>query len=85
MLSPQLLCHFRSALAHFFTESLANIRSVRYPRASYPMKGISVNKAFSNTRLEAAEPAMMPAWSNGAVPIVALANDGSTLAVRCMR
>jgi hypothetical protein len=58
---------------------------VRYPRASYPMKGISVNKAFSNTKLEAAKPAMMPAWSDGAVRIAAGANDGSTLAVRCMR
>jgi hypothetical protein len=49
------------------------------------MKGISVNKAFPNTRLEAAEPAMMPAWSNGADRIAAQASDGSTLAVRCMR
>jgi hypothetical protein len=49
------------------------------------MKGISVNKAFSNTRLEAAELAMMPAWSNGAGRIAAQANSGSTLAVRCMR
>jgi hypothetical protein len=49
------------------------------------MKGISVNKAFTNTRLEAAKPAMMPAWSNGADRIVARANGGSTLAVRCMR
>jgi hypothetical protein len=76
---------FSPAAHDFFTESLANVGGVRYPRASYPMKGISVNKAFPNTRLETAEPAMMPVWSNGAVRIVALANDGSTLAVRCTR
>jgi hypothetical protein len=44
-----------------------------------------VTKAFHNTRLEAAKPAAMPAWSIGAGRNVALANDGSTLAVRCMR
>jgi hypothetical protein len=69
----------------FFAESLANVWSVRYPRASYPMKGSTVKMAFHNTRLEAAKAAMMPAWSNGADRIVARANDGSTLAERCMR
>jgi hypothetical protein len=44
-----------------------------------------VNKAFYMTSLEAAKPAVTPAWSNGAGRNAALANDGSTLAVRCMR
>jgi hypothetical protein len=44
-----------------------------------------MTNAFNMTRLEAATPAAMPAWSNGAGRIVAPANDGSILATRCMR
>ena len=44
-----------------------------------------MTNAYQVNRLKAAKPAMMPAWSNGAGRIVALANDGSTLAERRMR
>jgi hypothetical protein len=44
-----------------------------------------MTNAYQVNRLKAAKPAMMPAWSNGAGRIAALANDGSSLAERRMR
>jgi hypothetical protein len=44
-----------------------------------------MTNAYQVNRLKAAKPAMMPAWSNGAGRVAALANDGSTLAERRMR
>jgi hypothetical protein len=89
MMRPQFPLHLATGWARsgrrFLAESLANVGPVRYPRASYPAKGISVNKAFNMTSLQAAKPAMMPAWSTGTGRIVARADDGSILAVRCMR